>query len=97
MKVFAVILTLLAATSAFAADDCSIEQAQVIGRVTAIQSTQGDLCVAQISFSYFEPSYACPLLRSQVGIVELECNHVVGSQVDGILNHPAGSNKVSLY
>ncbi|QLY24486.1 hypothetical protein [Bdellovibrio sp. KM01] len=102
MKVFAVILTLLAATSAFAsANDCSIEQAQIIGRIVTIQPTGGDLCIAQVAITQYTPSSECPLLRGVVSHfgsqIYLECNHQAGSQVDGILNWPVGSDKISLY
>lgn len=100
MKAFAVILTLLAATSAFA-NDCSKENAQIVGTIVSIQETDGDLCVAQLSFrkGMYNPNYTCPLDKDVVlsqGVL-LECGPVVGSQVDGILYRTSETGPILLY
>jgi hypothetical protein len=100
MKAFAVILTLLAATSAFA-NDCSKEDAQIVGTIVSIQQTDGDLCVAQLSFrkGMYNPNFTCPLDKDVVlsqGVL-LECGPVVGSQVDGILYRTSETGPILLY
>ncbi|WP_413584866.1 hypothetical protein [Bdellovibrio sp. HCB274] len=103
MKKLVVLMSLLASSSAFAAGECTREDAQIVGTVVAIQQTDGDLCVAQLSFAgrnnMFNPAYGCPLDKYEVqsqGVL-LECGPVVGSQVDGILYRTSPQGPILLY
>ncbi|WP_413558009.1 hypothetical protein [Bdellovibrio sp. HCB209] len=104
MKKLVVLLSLIASSSAFAAgESCTREDAQVVGTVVAIQETDGDLCVAQLSFAgrnnMFNAAYGCPLDKHEVqsqGVL-LECGPVVGSQVDGILYRTSPNGPILLY
>ncbi len=98
MKAFAVILSLLASTSAFAATYCPYDEAMIVGTVVAAaKQPEGDLCVAQMSYKVFSENSACAIMQDEASVIQLDCKDAVaGRQVDGMLNRPAGSRQITL-
>lgn len=84
MKAILLFLTLATSSSVFAC----IQEAQFIGKVTGHRQIENNECVFKVdSFSWFGPSYVCPLGPGEVSGHEFsdkECVLKDGESVSGV-------------